>query len=282
MSHPVADIFQQAAGLNREDPRREGNVVALEAGCEVIVCGDLHGNRTGLAKVIAHADVAHNPTRRLVLQEITHGPVDPRTGHDRSVEVLLRAARLKVQQPDQVIMLLSNHDLAQATGNEITKGGRRVCEDFVEGLRQAFEDAAEEILPAVNDLLLSQPLGIRCANRTWIGHTLPSPRRQALVGTDVLGRPYTEDDLHRGGGAYEWTWGRNHTPEQIDALAAELDVDFFVLAHQRIETGYEWLSPRAIVLASDDAHGYLLRFATDAPLTDELVQAGLRPIAALG
>ena len=278
----AADIFEQAAALNRDDPRRRGNVVELAEPGEMIVCGDIHGNRSALAKVLAHAALERHPQRTLVLQEIAHGPVDARTGHDRSVEVLLRAARLKTQHPQQVLFLLANHDVAQITGNEITKAGRGVCEDFNQGVRGAFQDDADEVLAAIAAFLGSFPLAIRCPNGVFLCHTLPSPRRTDLAGTEIFQRDIREEDLRRGGAVYEWTWGRGQTPEQIDQLAEAMGVTFFVLGHKHIDTGYEFLSARAMVVASDHDHGGLLQFRTDQPLDHQAALRSFRPVAALG
>jgi len=278
---PAAEIFRQAARLNTTDARRRGNVVVLEDRHEILVSGDLHGNRTDLNRILSHADLAHEADRLLVLQEITHAPPDPASGHDRSIESLLRAARTKVARPEQVLFVLGNHDVAQVTGNEISKAGRRVCQGFTDGVHYAFGPEAPEVLPALDDFLLSMPLAIRCPNRVWICHTLPAPTRMDLAGFEILDRPYEAADLRRGGPVYEWTWGRNQTPEQIDHLAAQLDVDFFVLSHKHIETGYEMLSPRAIVVVSDHDHGGLLQFSTGDPLTGDGAAACFKPAAAM-
>lgn len=279
MASPAADIFRQAARLNAD---RDANLVGIDDADEVIVTGDLHGNRMALTKIIAHANLDHQPGRRLILQELVHGPLDPRSGKDRSVELLLRAARLKVNCPQQVLFLLGNHDLAQATGNEITKDGMGVCKAFNEGVRFCFGDDAEEVLSAVDEFLLSMPLAVRCPNRVFLCHSLPSPQRMELAGMDVFDRPWADEDLHRGGGVYEWTWGRNQTPEQIEDLARQLDVDFFVLGHKHIETGWEMVGPRAVVIVSDHAQGGVLQFHTDAPLTGDVPQQYFKPVVALG
>jgi len=113
MPHTVADMFLHAAARNAEDPRRRGNVIHLEPDDDVVVAGDIHGHRMGLAKALAYADVAANPRRRLILQEIIHGPLDERTGHDRSIELLQRAVRLQSEHPERVLFLLGNHDIAE-------------------------------------------------------------------------------------------------------------------------------------------------------------------------
>lgn len=283
MSHPLADIFRQAARLNAEDPRRAGNTLAIETGKEVIATGDLHGHRQNLMKIIAFADLPARPDRRLVLQEIIHGDPDARTGADRSIDVLLRAARLKLAHPKQVIFLLGNHDVAQATGNEITKGGRGVCEAFAAGVRSSVEPGeAGEVLAAINEFLLSIPIAARSPGGVMMLHTLPTPQRMAQAGNDVPAGPYTPQTLARGGCVYEWTWGRNPTPEQIDELAGRLGVTYFVLAHKRIETPFEVVSPRAIIITAEHERGAVLRFSSDEPLDEQTVQGHLRPIAALG
>lgn len=283
MSNPLADIFRQAARLNAEDPRRAGNTLAIEAGKEVIATGDLHGHRQNLMKIAAFADLPGRPDRRLVLQEIVHGDPDARTGADRSVDVLLRAVRLKLAHPEQVVFLLGNHDIAQATGNEITKGGRGVCEAFTAGVRNSVEPGeAGEVMAAIHEFLLSIPIAARTPGGVMMLHTLPTPQRMSLAGKDVPAGPYTPQSLARGGCVYEWTWGRNPTPEQIDELAGRLGAAYFVLAHKRIETPFEIISPRAIIITAEHERGAVLRFSSDEPLDEQTVQQRLRPIATLG
>ncbi len=282
MSHPLADIFHKAARLNAENPRRTDNTIAIEPGMDVIVTGDLHGHRQNLMKIIAFADLPNRPETRLILQEIVHGTPDARTGQDRSLDVLLRAARLQISAPRQVIFILGNHDIAQATGNEITKGGRGVCEAFSQSIRNAVEpEAAEEVQAAIHEFLLSTPIAARTPGGVMMLHTLPTPQRMKLAGPDVPAGPYTPQTLARGGCVYEWTWGRKPTVEQIDALAEHLGVEYFVLAHKRIETAYEVVSPKAIIITAEHERGSLLRFSSDEPLGEHTVQEHLHRIAAL-
>jgi len=256
-------------------------VVALEGGCEALVTGDIHGNRTGLAKIIAAAQLDRHPQRRLILQEIIHGPPDPRSGHDRSIDLLLRSARLTIAHPEQVFFLLGNHDVAQVSGGEITKDGRRVCEQFLAGVRYACGDAADEVLDGVKEFLLSIPLAVRCPSGVFICHSVPGPKRMARAGTEILQRAYTDADLRRGGAVYEWTWGRGHSPEQLEALAQQLGVEFFILGHRHTPYGWEEISPRGITIASDHEHGVLLQFPADTLLSAGTVEAFVKPIAGI-
>ncbi len=266
MGNGIAEAFTAAARLNRDDDRREGNLVRLGEGCDVFVTGDLHGNRKHLQKILALADLPNHPERRLILQELIHGPLDPKTQQDRSVELLLRAARLKINHPQQVLFVLGNHDLAQFSGGEISKEGRGVCKSFRAGVEFAMGDQAGETYPALMSFLQSLPLAVRCPGGTFISHSLPSPGRLCQAGTDILTRPATEDDWPRGKPLYEWTWGRAHTQEILDALAEKLDATFFVLGHKHMDTGYEPLGTRAVNIVSDVPLGVIFRFPGDRPI----------------
>lgn len=283
MASAVGDIFLQAASLNREDEGRKGSTVWRDWPGRVIVAGDLHGNRAALGKIIAHADLAATGERQtlLVLQEIIHGPPDPASGMDRSIDLMLRAARLKISSPHQVILLLGNHDVAQITGNEITKDGRGVCKAFADSLSANYGQQGPEILQAVCEFCRSMPLALRLGNGTFITHSLPTPNRMAMAGLDILDRPADDQDLRRGHSVYEWTWGRGQTPQQIDELAGQLGVSFFVLGHRHIPAGYEFIGPRALTLTSEHALGHVLEFDGSVPLTEQTAQAGLKLINTL-
>jgi len=279
----AADIIRQAAEMNRKDPRREGNTVRLSGTAHVIVAGDIHGSRANFAKIVGHAALASDPQRHLVLQEIIHGPVDPASGQDRSIELLMRAARLKCAHERQVLFVLGNHDLAQITGAEIVKDGRSYCKGFTEGIRYSFGEAeADETIAAVDDFLRSLPLAIVCDNGVLIAHSVPSAGRMRAAGTEILRRPAGPEDLKRGGCVYEWTWGRGHTPEQLDELAAAIGASFFILGHQQVSGGLQIISPRAIALGSDGPHGRIVEFSTAKPLSAESAEAQAKPIVALG
>ncbi|MFB3892208.1 MAG: metallophosphoesterase [Phycisphaerae bacterium] len=279
MSTAAADIFRQAAAANKADPRRDGNVVNLPAG-PAIICGDMHGYRAALNKVIGRASAAGQP-RQLVLQEIIHGPPDERTGQDRSVELLLRAARLKISHSEQVAFLMGNHDLAQATGNEITKDGRGVCKVFTAGVEAAYGQDAADVMDAIREFLLSMPLAVRCPNGVFISHSLPSPARMGAAGVDILKRPYEERDLRRGGAVYEWTWGRGQTAEQLEQLAATLGVEYFILGHRHVEAGCEVISPRGVTISTEHEHGYVIELDAGLPFGADDLASGLKPIMVL-
>ena len=222
----AADAFRRAADLVRNDPRRRGSLLDLAAPADVLIAGDIHGRRESLRPLLRLLEA--RPAMTLILQEIIHGPLDPETGHDLSGELLLQAVRAKLAHPQRVHFVLGNHDVAQITRSEITKKGRGVCRDFISGMTASFGPEAPEVYMAAMSFLRALPLAVRFANGVLAAHSLPSPNRAHLGPVEILDRPLAPDDLNRGGAAYEWTWGRDQSPEQLDELADRLAVRYFV------------------------------------------------------
>jgi len=281
MTSPAAEIFVKGAKILREDPRRCGNTVNIEGECSMLVSGDLHGNRPALARIIQACGIRKSPTSFLLLQELIHGELEASTGLDRSVDLLLRAVRLLIDFPTQVLFVMGNHDLAQATGGEITKNTGNVCQAFAQGVLDSYGEHGPEVLDAIYEFLLAMPLAIRLPNRLQISHTLPCPWRMKLADPGILTRPSAPEDLKRGGPVYEWTWGRNQNDQQLEQLAEQLDVDLFVLGHRHVPDGIEAIGERAVILNSDNLRGCVLPIdCTRSYSVTDAMQAAV-PVSAL-
>ena len=277
----AADIFRQAAELNLSDPRREGNVVTVSPSSRIICSGDLHGYRAAFSNIVSHAKLGANPNNRVVLQEIIHGPVDQRTGFDRSIELLMRAARLRIEHPAEALLIMGNHDLAQVSGSEISKYGYGVCKAFIDGVRYAFADDADDLLAALDEFFMSLPLAVRCPGGVFISHSVPSPGKFDQGCMEILDRPITHQDMLRNGPAYNWVWGRRHTEEQLETLAGQLGVEFFLMAHQHTESGYDLISRRGAVVLSDHTNGYITEFHADQKISGDSLRQYLKPLSTL-
>jgi 3',5'-cyclic AMP phosphodiesterase CpdA len=267
MTTAAADIFRQAAAAMRDHPLRQGHVLHLPPDRPAILTGDLHGDRANLAAILSHA-LARPDAPMLLLQEVLHGPVDPRSGVDRSCEVLLRAARTCLQHPDRAVMVMGNHDLAQVTGAEILKHGAGVCKLFAQGVAHCFgEDSAADVLDAVAELCLSLPIGCRFGERYWFSHTLPAPGEQPAELHALLTRPIGDDDLHRGGALYRWLWGPEPDEATLAHWAETLGVDAFVLGHTHLDgQGARALHEQGLLLNSDGPGGCICQFRPGQPL----------------
>lgn len=275
----AGEVFSAAAKLNREDPLREGSLLVFPNYGQLVMTGDLHGNRRNFEKLRRFCDLPHAGARHVILHEIVHEDVEELDGVDRSHEVLLDAARWKCNFPDQVHFLQSNHELAQLFDAEITKNGRVVTYDFDQGVREVYGGKADRVLEAIDEFIASLPLAGRTENRVFLSHSLPSPRQVPSFDVTVLSRVPTDEDYAEHGSAYALVWGRYQTKPALDSLSELLDVDFFLCGHQPQEMGHEVFHDRQIILASEHNHGVFLPFDLAKPQTIEKLVEGIRPFA---
>lgn len=278
----AADVFLEAARLNREDPLLRGSQLWFPDYGQVVMTGDLHGHRRNFQKLKRFCDLRHAGVRHVILHEIIHEEVESPVAQDTSHEVLLNAAKWKCEFPDQVHFLMGNHDLAQLNRHEITKNGRVVTVDFEDAVHDAFRTDAPSVLHAIHTFLRSLPLAGRTHNRVFFSHSLPSLRDLPVFDPAVLTRALTDEDLRDRGSAHALVWGRYQSAAVIDTLREMLDVDWFVCGHQPQEGGFEVFHNRMVVLASDHNHGVFLKLDLKKPVTLETLTKGIQPFAAVG
>lgn len=275
----AAEVFLEAARLNREDALLAGSQLIFPDYGQVVMTGDLHGHRRNFEKLKRFCDLEHTGARHVILHEIIHAEVEGLDDVDNSHEVLLDAARWKCEYPDQVHFLLGNHDLAQIRRHEITKNGRVVTVDFEEAVRKAYGQGGSSVLEAINTFLRSLPLAGRTKNRVFFSHSLPGPRRLPSFDPTVLSRVPTDEDLQDQGSAHALVWGRYQSQATIAQLATLLDADWFVCGHQPQETGFDILHERFVILASDHNRGVFLTLDLKKPVTLEVISRNIRPFA---
>lgn len=280
-SRTAAEAIAEAARLNREDPLLQGSQLIFPDYGQLVMTGDLHGHARNFDKLQRFCSLEHFAPRHVILHELIHEEIVALFGSDSSHEVLLKAAQWKCDFPDQVHFLLSNHELAQLIGNEISKNGRVVTAAFEESVHRAYGREGDRVLEAIDELIRSYPLAGRTPNRVMVSHSLPGPRELPTFDATVLDRTPTDRDLAESGSAHALVWGRYQTPQVIESLCEMLDADFFICGHQPQETGYEVLHERMVILASDHSHGVFLTLDLSKPVTLESLTRNIRPFAAL-
>lgn len=277
----AADVFLNAAELNRTDPLLKGATLEFPNYGQLVMTGDLHGHRRNFERLQRYCDLEHFAPRHVILHEIIHEELATPDARDDSHEVLLEAAQWKVDFPDQVHFLMGNHDIAQLTGSEITKNGRLVTVDFEDAVEQSYGKYGSQAMDAIRAFLYSLPLAARTPNRVFISHSLPSPRDYPAFDASVLTRKVTADDLADRGSGHLLVWGRYQTAEELASLKELLDADFFICGHQPQETGYDVLHDCMIIIASDHNHGVFLTIDLSKPATLESLTRAVRPLAAI-
>lgn len=285
MTHDADQVLENlsiATDENRLSSLRRQQVVHLPADAEVWMTGDLHDHRTNFQKLVAHADLAGNPNRHVVLHELIHGDHFDASGAEDSWITLHRAAELKANFPGQVHFLLANHDLAQIHGEGIMKSGLSVCEAFYKGLKRDFPDAYLKINVAITEFLLSLPLAIRCPNGLFFCHSLPTDEQIRTYDYTVFDRELTGPDYKRRTGAvYQLIWGRNATPAGVAEFADKMSARLIITGHQPQEMGYAINGEQHLIIASDHNQGVFLPLRTDEEYDMDGLLARMKKFIAL-
>ncbi len=258
----------RAREASLDTPGRTGHLVALTDAAEVLVAGDLHGNLENFRRLLQLADLANQPQRHLVLQELIHGPHRYPEGGDRSHQLLDVVAALKCQYPRQVHLLPGNHELAQWTNRRIGKEEEvDLLDQFWQGVWQAYGDHAEEVYLAYLALFAVLPMAVRTANRVFISHSLPSALRVEHFDPAVLLlEEFPESELIPGGSIYSLLWGRDTQPSTARRFLEKVDADWLLTGHIPCEHGFAVPNDWQIILDSlGSPAGYCL-VATDRPL----------------
>jgi hypothetical protein len=232
-------------------PARVRSTVRLGARGRLLVTGDLHDNPAHLAAIIRLARLEASADHHVVLHEIIHGG-RLINGMDFSHRMLARVAELTLRFPGQVHPLLANHELAQLTGRGVSKGAGNSVELFNEALDFVFGEEAPAVAESIRGFIRAMALALVTERGVLCAHSLPAPGMMSSFDPGVLERDLVaEDYAGPAGAAWLMVWGRGHTAEQVEALAARWKVGLFCIGHEHVETGIEMKHPRLLVLNSD-------------------------------
>jgi hypothetical protein len=266
--------LRRATQAFRDTPGRRGRLVALDGAAEVLAAGDLHGNLENFRLLLRLADLARNPGRHLVLQEVVHGPFYYPDGGDKSHQLLDLVAALKCQFPRQVHFLLGNHELAELTNRKIAKGDADLNRLFRQGVDSAYGPRGAEVYAHYQQLLAVVPLAVRTPNRVYLSHSLPAGWHLPDFNPAVLERDDpTDADLLPGGSVHALVWGRDTSAETAAAFLHKVDADLLITGHVPLEEGYEAPNDRQLILDSLATPAACCLFPADRPLTHaELLQ----------
>lgn len=271
-------LCQKGAELNRSCRFRKGNVIHLPAEGNVIVSGDLHGHVRNFERIVKLADLENNPQTHVILQEIIHGGPEDDFGGCLSWRLLFDAIRYKIRFPDQVHILLGNHDTAAISDSSVLKSGKEMNRAMRSAMKRHFTQHYKDVYAAMCEYLMSQPLAVRTPNRIWLSHSLPADRYVDEFDLSIFNRPYDLNDIERPHSVYLLTWGRRHSPETLIRLAQMFDVDIFILGHQPQDMGWALVGPNTMIIASEHSFGCVLEFELDKTYTPAGLTGNIIPL----
>ena len=228
-----------------------------------------------------YAALDKHPGRHVILQEIVHGGLVNRDGHDLSLDMLLEAIAWADKFPGQVHFLLANHDLAQVNGQPIMKDGYDLTDRFTRYFTHRAGSHLEAADAAFRDFMLTMPLAAITFTGILLSHSLPGPRDMATFDNTILRRQLTEADFARTGSVYQLIWGRGQTPEVLAALSKAWWCELFVCGHQAQDTGVGVIADKMLILDSCHNHGTILHIDLARPYTLPELVAATKPLASI-
>lgn len=281
MPQTIIDLLKKGVEANNADKFRRGNLICLPADGSLIVTGDIHGHRRNFERITTFADLANNPDRHIVLQEIIHGGPENSNGGCLSYKLLFDAVRYKLSFPDRTHIIMGNHDTAFINNGKVMKNGKEMNRSMRSALKREFQKASSDIKLAIRQFLFSQPLAVRCENKIWLSHSLPGDRYADKFDRQILDRQLKINDCVRPGSAYLLTWGRKHSQSLLDKMAKLFDVDVFILGHQPQQQGWNRAGKNLIIIASDHNHGCLLPLELAKSYTVDELTDSIVPLASI-
>jgi hypothetical protein len=260
--------LDQAVRLFRATPGRQGRFVEMTDARDVLIGGDLHGNVENFRLLMKRADLAANPRRHLVLQEVVHGPFTYPQGGDKSHQLLDLTAALKCQFPQQVHFLLGNHELAQWHEHLIGKGDEDLNGLFRQGVTAAYGPRADDIYSAYLELFAAASLALRTPSRIFLSHSLPSAKHMdAFHLADIQREDIRPEDKVLGGAVHSLVWGRDTRQATVEAFLRKVDADLLISGHIPCDKGFDTPNDRQLILDCMRTPACYCLFPTDRSLT---------------
>ncbi|MEZ6140569.1 MAG: metallophosphoesterase [Zavarzinella sp.] len=271
-------MIYRAIEAVRSTAGRRGKLIELNSAHEVIVVGDLHGNLDNFKRILPELQLKDNPHRHLVLQEVIHGKHSYPTGGDKSHQLLDVFCAMKSQFPQQVHLIMGNHELSQWIDRPIVKGGTNNNDRFLAGIAEYYGAThVDRIEDAYKKLFKMLPLAIRTSNRVFISHSIPGKKYRdqfALHHLETDSPP--NQDLLPGGSIYELLWGRDVSEENVKNFLGKVACDWLITGHIPCDNGYLLPNPHQVVIETSELPGAYIRFATNIPLNHELLVSGIK------
>ena len=273
----AAEIVSEAAKCNLATPGRRGAIEWIESG-EVFIVGDLHGAQKNYAEIVNQANLPANPTRHIVFQEMIHGARGSYSTLDLSYRLLEMVARLKTAYPDQVHILLGNHDINELLRIEVEKGGGKSLLSFERALAAAYGEQKAEVRMSYNEFFASLAVAVRTPWGLFASHSIPSRRHHRLYSTGMLRGDEPFGEYLPGSPAYWLVWGRDLSDECIRGFSSTAECNMLVIGHFPCDDGFRIVNDSLLILdCKDDAGCYAVLPAAEPLPPDQLVKA-IRPI----
>jgi len=262
-------MMKRATRANMEDCYRNGSMIEFPIKGELMIAGDLHGNKRNYDRLLEIADLENQPQRHLILQEVVHSLELSAGGRDMSFLLLEKLAELKVEFPDRVHILLGNHELSEFQGRKVYKDGKMLNALFSRGIAASYGPDAAAVKEAYRKFYRTIPLAARTETKLFFCHSTPEGDqvrrfkldffRQAPNLYDVVAKQMVEDLV----------WGRDYEPEIAEIWCENMACEVIVVGHDPCDDGYRIPNDRHIIIDAKDENAVYMLFKLNQPYSQK-------------
>ncbi len=266
----VLSLLGKASRLSYEDPYRKGVLIELPLKGELLITGDLHGHKANFDKIVELADLGRNPYRHLILQELIHQLDCWKRDRDLSYLVLERVAELKATYPDQVHILMGNHELSELQGRVLYKDGRMLNNLFDRGILGCYgPEDGRLVKQAYKRFFKSMALGAVTKTNIFMCHSIPEARYVQEYDRDFFRQDIPTLLRKRRVLVEELVWGRDYSPEVAETYAQRVGAEVVIVGHEPCEEGHDVPNHRTVILDSKDENGCYILLRLNQPYSQK-------------
>ncbi len=257
--------MKRAARANMDDQHRQGNIIELPLKGELMVAGDLHGNKRNYDRLLELADLQNNPRRHLILQEVVHSLELSAGGRDMSFLLLEKLATLKTEYPDRVHILLGNHELSEFQGRKVYKDGKMLNALFSRGISASYGPDAPMVKEAYRKFYRSIPLAARTQTKLFFCHSTPEGEQVNKFTLDFFRRAPNLYDVVSKGMVEELVWGRDYEPAVAEVFCKNMGCEAIIVGHDPCDDGFRIPNDRHIIIDSKDENAVYVLIKLNQP-----------------
>lgn len=270
LAQQTIDLMERAAQANRSDSFLHGLLIELPPKGEILIAGDLHGNRNNLDRILKIANLPRYRERHLILQELVHD-LHENNGACRSHRLVEMGARLKLAFPEQVHFIIGNHEFAELMNLPIGKQGRELNTSFEKGGVELYGGNWPDVKQAYDRFWISHPAAVRTANRLFVSHSTPRFEKLEGLSLEYLRTTPPEVAFQRKSPLFDMIWGRDYRAETANAVAEIMEAAVLIVGHTPCEDGMATPNDLHVILDCKDYQGRYAVLPLDRPLTHDAV-----------
>ncbi|BBM81825.1 metallophosphoesterase [Candidatus Uabimicrobium amorphum] len=242
----VLEILNTALVVLQDSKYRQGFLFELPKDAELFITGDLHGNRKNFDIIKSKAKLHKHRNRHLIFQEILHSRSFLIDYRDVSFLEIIDFFELLITFPNQVHIILGNHDLNFLLNRSSMRSNRKLDDYFFRGLELIFGEPSDDIVKIYKEIISWMAAAIKCGPLI-LTHSNPNSRNiknfdfERLKKISTLRPKKTIDFL---------VSGRDHSHETVQEFLRKCGSDFSVIGHEFCRKGFLQTTEQQIIIDS--------------------------------